>query len=154
MFAPATEHSCAVRVGARGVLVRGASGSGKSTLVLALLSARPESAVLVADDRAILTVESGRLFAAAPEAIAGLIEIRGLGIVRRPHVSPAAIDLIVDLLPPAGRPHRMTAESGRTMLKGVSLPRVFVAVGAPEPSAGILAALGILEDRKLANAMT
>ena len=36
---------------------------------------------LVADDRTQAFVSSGRLFGAAPRALAGLIEVRGVGIV-------------------------------------------------------------------------
>ena len=98
-----TVHAAAALVGGRGVLIRGASGSGKSSLLLALLDRDPE-AVLIADDRVTVSVEGGRLLASTPEEIAGLMEIRGVGIVRQPHVSPAEISLVVDLLPLAECP--------------------------------------------------
>ena len=99
MSEPATVHASAVLVGERGVLIRGPSGSGKSSLVLGLLVGdEPATTWLIADDRVILTAAHGRLIAAAPPALAGQLEIRGQGIVRRPFVSPARLHLVVDLL--------------------------------------------------------
>jgi serine kinase of HPr protein (carbohydrate metabolism regulator) len=94
-----TIHASAVVVGDRGVLVRGASGAGKSSLALALVAAFGARAVLVADDRVALSAAGGRLVATAPAAIAGAMEVRGLGIIAAPHLSPAVIDLVVDLVP-------------------------------------------------------
>ena len=77
-----------------GVLLLGESGSGKSDLALRLIA---RGAQLVADDRTELFVERGCLLARAPRRIAGLIEIRGLGIVEMPHAARARIVLAVDL---------------------------------------------------------
>jgi len=79
---------------AAGVLLIGGSGSGKSDLALRLLG---RGAELVSDDRTILRVERGRLTARAPRQIAGLIEIRGVGIVEMPHAASARILLVVNL---------------------------------------------------------
>ncbi len=78
----------------RGVLIRGASGSGKSLLALRLMAL---GASLVSDDRVDLRAEGGALIASAPEAIAGRIEARGMGILRADHLSQARITLLVDL---------------------------------------------------------
>ena len=69
--------SCASRDGA-GVLVLGPAGSGKSDLVLRLLDRGFD---LVADDR--VEIEHG--MARAPASLAGLIEVRGLGLLRLPY---------------------------------------------------------------------
>ena len=76
-------HASAVALGGRAVLLRGASGAGKSDLTLRLID---EGAQLVADDQVELTADAnGRmLIAAAPEAIAGMLEVRGIGILRLP----------------------------------------------------------------------
>jgi HPr kinase/phosphorylase len=87
--------SCVSRDGA-GVLVLGPSGSGKSDLVLRLLEC---GFVLVADDR--VNILDG--MASAPEALAGLLEIRGLGILRLSHADAARLSLVVELSPPAER---------------------------------------------------
>lgn len=136
-----TLHASAVVVGGRGVLIRGASGSGKSTLLLALLD-RDADAVLVADDRVMLAADGGRIVASAPEAIAGLMEIRGLGIVRRPHVSPAVIDLVVDIVEPGTAPRLPEAPERTATIEGVAVPRIFLVAGAAEGGARVRAALG------------
>jgi len=81
--------SCASRDGA-GVLVLGPAGSGKSDLVLRLLDRGFD---LVADDR----VEIEHDMARAPASLAGLIEVRGLGLLRLPHVAQARLALVVDV---------------------------------------------------------
>jgi len=86
-----------------GILLLGDSGSGKSDLALRLIAAGAE---LVADDRTELSAEDDTLFAAAPPALAGLIEVRNLGIVALPHWPRARIALAVDL-GPDGTPERL-----------------------------------------------
>lgn len=126
-----TVHASAVRFAGRGILIRGASGSGKSALALHLLAADPH-ARLVADDRVALAVEGGRVLASVPEALAGLIEVRGQGIIRRPHTSPAPLDLIVDLRPLADCPRLPEPAEERVAIGGVALPRLILPSGAPD----------------------
>lgn len=84
-----------------GVLILGAAGQGKSTLALDLID---RGATLVADDRTIVMGCSGQLYARAPRTIAGLIEQRGLGILRLAYQRLARVRLVVDLdAPPAPR---------------------------------------------------
>lgn len=78
-----------------GVLILGESGRGKSDLALRLIE---RGAALVADDRVELFVQEDRLWARPPARLAGLIEIRGLGILRMPHAADAAIALAVRLV--------------------------------------------------------
>jgi serine kinase of HPr protein (carbohydrate metabolism regulator) len=122
-------HATGVLVGNRGVLIRGASGAGKSLLGLELL-ARHAGARLVADDR--LDVEPGGtgLLMRAPPALAGRIELRGRGIVARPYISPAPVDLVVDLVDDLVRMLEETALT--TDLLGVTLPR------CPVPRRGVV----------------
>jgi hypothetical protein len=77
-----------------GVLLVGASGSGKSDLALRLIAA---GAQLVADDRTDLFVRRGRLYAKAPARIAGLLEVRGVGILAFPSAMQAQITLVARL---------------------------------------------------------
>ncbi len=104
MSAGATIHASAVLIGEHGVLIRGASGSGKSALLLALIMADAGGNALTADDRVVLAAHDGRLVASVPAELAGLIEVRGQGILKRPHVSPVVIDLVVDLVAGADAP--------------------------------------------------
>lgn len=134
-----TVHASVALVGGRGVLIRGASGSGKSSLLLALIATA--NAMLVADDRAHLVAVSGRVVARVPEAIAGLMEVRGVGIVRRTHAASAAIDLVVDLLPLAECPRLPDGEQAHAILEGIAVPRIFIAVGAHDGVARVMAAL-------------
>jgi HPr kinase/phosphorylase len=78
-----------------GVLLLGESGAGKSDLALRLIA---HGAVLVADDRCDLFVWERALHARVPEALQGMIEIRGLGIVKLPYLTSARIGLAVRLV--------------------------------------------------------
>ncbi|WGW05174.1 HPr kinase/phosphorylase [Tropicibacter oceani] len=92
---PLVLHASAVAVDGRAILIRGASGSGKSSLALALMAL---GAQLVADDRVIVTArDGGAPWLAAPATIAGLIEARGLGILRAEAVDGAELALVIDL---------------------------------------------------------
>ena len=90
----------------KGVLILGESGSGKSDLLLRLMD---EGARLVADDRTDLYVANGRLHARAPESIAGLMEVRGLGIIAQPFAKSVILALAVRLALPGQRAERMPA---------------------------------------------
>ena len=112
----------ALRLGRRwhGVLLRGPSGAGKSDFALRLLD---EGARLVADDRTDLAVKGQRLIASAPATIAGLLEVRGLGIVALPRSRRAArveVALLVDLVSPK-RIDRMPQPMSEKVM-GVALP--------------------------------
>lgn len=79
-------------------MILGTSGSGKSGLALALIG---RGGQLVADDRVVLARRQKALVASAPPAIAGLIEARGLGLLRVPAIPEAPLALAVDLDRPA-----------------------------------------------------
>jgi HPr kinase/phosphorylase len=87
-------HASCVAMGTAGVLLLGPSGAGKSDLVLRLID---QGAKLVADDRTILFIAKGALWARAPASIKGLLEIRGLGIVKLPVRASVKIALVVRL---------------------------------------------------------
>jgi HPr kinase/phosphorylase len=89
-----TLHATTVALGERGLLILGRSGAGKSALALALMSL---GATLVADDRTILTPRDDALIATCPPAIRGLIEARGLGLLRARPQDEATLAAAVDL---------------------------------------------------------
>jgi HPr kinase/phosphorylase len=127
----ATVHGSAVLAGARAVLIRGHSGVGKSRLALELIGAGRAGALpfarLVGDDRVQLERAGGSLVVRPATAIAGLIEVRGLGIVRLPYEAAAVVGLVVDL---GVECERLPNEEERnTELHGVRLPRLAVAAG-------------------------
>jgi serine kinase of HPr protein (carbohydrate metabolism regulator) len=123
-----TLHAGCVAIGGRGVLIAGPSGSGKSDLALRLID---RGAELVSDDYVLLRVEGGRLIAAPPPTIAGRIEIRGVGIARRPFLADVAVSLLVDLEAASVR----LPEPARRDLLGIALP--VIALNGLEPSAPI-----------------
>lgn len=87
-------HASCVAVDGRGLLILGPSGAGKSSLALRLLAL---GARLVADDRTEVTAVGGRLIARCPPAIRGLIEARGVGLLRAEAMDEAPIALVADL---------------------------------------------------------
>jgi len=127
-----TVHASAVLVGTRAVLIRGPAGAGKSRLALALIEAAQTPLIafarLVADDRVELEACHGRLLARPAKPLAGLIEVRGLGIRRLAHEPVAVIGMIVDLA--AQDAQRMPSPSEReAVVAGILLPRLAVASG-------------------------
>ena len=104
----------------RAVLLRGPSGAGKSDLAVRLIEA---GARLVADDQTRLDRQGRRLIATCPKTLAGLIEVRGVGIVKlgRTQLLPrATVALLVDLVPPQ-RIERLP-EPAREAILGIDLP--------------------------------
>ncbi|WP_137111549.1 HPr kinase/phosphorylase [Rhodobacter sp. SY28-1] len=90
-----TLHATCVAVDGRGLLILGPSGAGKSALALQLIS---RGAVLVSDDLTRLEGVGGTLWASCPNPdLQGMIEARGVGILRAPSVSGAEVGLVVDL---------------------------------------------------------
>lgn len=144
-FRAATDHipasmqihaSCAARDG-HGVLLLGPSGSGKSDLLLRLLD---HGFVLVADDR--VELEGGVARPAA--ALAGLLEVRGLGIVRLPHADAAAVTLAVQLgavQPGAVQPGAIPRLPGPARHEGTGAPLVAVDPAAASAPARVSLAL-------------
>jgi HPr kinase/phosphorylase len=103
--------SCAAR-GNDGVLITGPPGCGKSDLTLRLLD---RGFTLVADDQVIVT----DFIAQAPAALRGLLEVRGLGILRLPSTDGARLRLVVRASPDAERlPHpRTDADFGLPLIE-------------------------------------
>jgi serine kinase of HPr protein (carbohydrate metabolism regulator) len=110
-------HATCIAFDGRGVLLRGASGSGKSDLALRAIDA---GAQLVADDQVNLARLGENVIASAPLALHGMIEIRGLGIMRVAAAAEAEIALVVDLIDDAAL-ERMP-ERCQCDLLGIALP--------------------------------
>jgi serine kinase of HPr protein (carbohydrate metabolism regulator) len=139
----ASVHATAVLVEDRAVLIRGPSGAGKSRLALDLLLAgragQIPPSVLIGDDRVHLLAQKGQLVVRPARELAGLIEIRGLGIRRCAYAQEAVVGMVVDLS--ADDAERLPApETLLTEISGIKIPRIPVGSGfAPLPL--VLAAL-------------
>jgi len=125
-------HASAVLVGNRAALIRGPSGSGKSRLafdlILAGRSGQIPPAVLVGDDRVHLDAGKGQLMVRPARELAGLIEIRGLGIRRCDFAEQAIVGLVVDLDAPDAE--RLPPPAAlQTSIHGVWIPRIPVGFG-------------------------
>jgi HPr kinase/phosphorylase len=127
-----TIHASAVLVGAKAVLIRGPSGAGKSALAWALLEAGHTGTLpftrLVADDRAEVEACNGRLLVRPAPALAGLIELRGLGIRKTAYEPLAVVGLAIDLAA-ADAARLPPPEAGETTISSVKLPRLAVPAG-------------------------
>lgn len=119
--------SCAARGGA-GVLLLGPPGAGKSDLLLRLLD---RGFALVADDR----VEIADGWAGPAAGLAGLLEVRGLGIVRLPFLAPVRLALAVAL----GAPGERLPAPARCAHADVPL----LALDAAAPSAAAVVSLAL-----------
>jgi HPr kinase/phosphorylase len=128
---PETIHASCVVIGEAGLLIRGASDAGKSSLARELIFHAAQAgrfSRLVSDDRTRVQALHGRVVAWPVDSITGCIEVRGIGILRRPFEPAAVIRLIVDL---SDEPERYPEElEAWTDLCGVMVPRLHMRTGA------------------------
>ncbi|MFZ5610024.1 MAG: HPr kinase/phosphorylase [Pseudomonadota bacterium] len=130
-------HASCVALDGRGVLITGASGAGKSDLALRLIDG---GALLVADDQVLLTREKGAIVARPPPRLAGLIEVRGLGIrTGLPTCDEATLALVVALV--ARSAVERLPPPAHFTLDGASVPRVKLCAFDASAPAKVRAAL-------------
>ena len=129
MCAAATLHASCVVVGEAGLVIRGASGSGKSSLARQILREGERGGLfarLVCDDRVRLESRNGRVVASPVAAIAGRIEVRGIGLVTVPFERAAIVRWVVDL---SEDPPRLPEPTEATVpLCGVAVPHLQAAI--------------------------
>ena len=123
-------HSSCVTFQKQGVLVIGTSGSGKSVLVADLIS---RGGRLVSDDQTVVKSLNDAPVASPPEALKGLLELRGIGLVTMPFDASAAIDLVVDLdhAPSARLPEPkriLVCGHSRPLLAGKDIPNLTTSI--------------------------
>lgn len=109
--------SC-VSIAGRAVLIAGEPGTGKSSLALALID---RGALLIGDDGVALERCGARLHASPPPAIAGLIEVRNVGLLTCPIARDVAVALVLRLDPAAPR---FIDAAEQAEIAGASLPQV------------------------------
>lgn len=124
-------YGTVVRLGHHAALIRGPSGSGKSDLALRCLGLSrsvlaPEPMELVADDQVEVERAGAELWAAPHPRLAGLLEVRGLGILKVAHHAPATLTLLVDLVL-TGVAARYPDPWPTEALLGVPLPVIYLA---------------------------
>ena len=122
---PTNMHATALVVGETGILIIGKSGSGKSGTARDLIRSAGEIgrfAALVADDQVLLKTAAGRVIAAAPQATAGLIELRGSAIAGVPHLSRAVLHVVISLDPSTDQPRLPDPRDQYDAGDGVQLP--------------------------------
>ncbi len=141
-------HGSCVAIGGHGVLLLGAPGSGKSDLVLRLLdhhgggiSGKLRTIHLVADDQVVITRKDSALLMSAPSALAGKLEVRGLGIVDVPAVADVPLDLVVRLTPSSEIERLPDLETSRFDILGLTRPLILIDPGKPSAPARIRAAM-------------
>lgn len=115
-------HGTCVELDGIACLLRGPPGSGKSDLALRLIDL---GARLVADDQVVLRRHGERVIASAPPTLAGMLEVRGLGIMRMQDVAESPLGLVVDLVAPE-RVERMP-EPASCEFFGIALPLIALA---------------------------
>ena len=124
-----TVHTSCIAIGGRAVLIGGRSGRGKSDLALRLID---RGAALVSDDYTLVKRVGGRLLAAAPQTIAGKLEVRGIGILEFPPESDVPVALFVDL---EREVERLPEAPETRTIAGVAIP--VLGISPLEPSAPI-----------------
>ena len=124
-----TLHATTIAIDGRALLLMGPSGSGKSDLALRLID---RGAVLVSDDRTVLTVSNGAVLASSPATITGKIEVRGMGILDMPNAHHVPVAMIVRL---GGPVERLPLQETTTTIADVAIPEI--ALDAFEGSAPI-----------------
>lgn len=125
-------QASAVVIAGRALLIEGPPGSGKSTLALALID---RGAGLIGDDAVTLYPDGDALIAAPPPRIAGLLELRGIGLARLAVAAATPVALLLTL--GGALPGRLPDALPRRTIAGVSIPVLGFDPGiiAPAPRA-------------------
>ncbi len=114
-------HATCVSLKQKGILLLGKSGTGKSDLALRLIEEL--GAKLVSDDRTNLFSENNNLYASCPKLLEGLLEVRGIGIIKKEFLSQKKIDLVVDLVERYDQIERLPDEECFEYM-GIKIPKI------------------------------
>ncbi len=100
----------------------------------------------MADDRTLLSVSDNEILASPPAKLSGIIEVRGMGLLRAKSAAPVKLGLIIDLEHTESL--RLPPKRTRKLL-GLALP-VLYHIDSPSFPAAILQylAAGLYSDRE------
>lgn len=115
---PVKHQATCVAIDGRAILIEGLPGAGKSSLALALID---RGAVLVGDDGVSLLREGARLLASPVTETAGLLEVRGLGLVTMPVQANVPVALVIEL---TGEAPRFIEKAETVTRHGAALPLI------------------------------
>lgn len=141
-------HGTAVAIGGYGALLMGPSGSGKSDLALRFLSCglalanEAQPPALVGDDQILISQESGKLMLRPAETLAGLMEVRGLGIVKMAYVGQAELCLVIKLGDAQSVPRMPEAPLPVTSILGLDVPTLSLCARETSAAEKLFLALG------------
>ena len=142
--APLVLQASAVAIEGRSLMLFGPPGAGKSSLALALIE---RGAGLIGDDAVTLIPEGARLIASPPPNIAGMLEVRGVGLVRLEPAAPAPVALALEL--GAGPAERLPDALPQRLIAGIAVPVLAFDPGSIAPAERALSALrlhGLVHD--------
>lgn len=150
MGAPETLHATAIVAAGRAALIRGPSGSGKSDLALRCLALAPSPLIpspthLVSDDQVCVSIDGDAVMLSPPAAIAGLLEVRGIGIIRVPEAATGnwPLHLVVDLVAEGVSIERLPDPWPTTLIQGRPVRLLRLRPFEPSAPAKLLMALMI-----------
>ena len=132
-------HATCINLKSKGILILGDSGAGKSDLALRLITLF--SAKLVGDDRVEIQNNKGCIKACAPEVLKGLLEVRGVGIIKTEYLEESKVDLVIKLT--SGKLERMP-DNKEYEIEGIKMPLFYInpfEVSAPSKVFAILSLL-------------
>jgi HPr kinase/phosphorylase len=119
-----SHHATALAIGAKAVVIFGQSGAGKSHLAYELLKSHPHTR-LIGDDRVYLEAHHGRLIVRPVEKLQGLLELRGVGLLRFSFEPQAQVSHIFELVKETQR----LSEAQTIKIEGITLPSVKLQIG-------------------------
>lgn len=138
-------HATAIMIDNCGVLLLGKSGSGKSDLALRLIE--NNKAVLIADDVVKVEKKEQKIYVCCVDNIAGLLEVRGVGLVEYPYIDSAEVKLCVNLADNAKSVERLPEKRTETIL-GLEIAQIDLYAKESSAPEKVLAAIRCLSNNR------
>lgn len=114
-------HATLVKLDGKGILLIGKSGSGKSDLALRLIENKKAS--LVADDIVDIVLQNGKLVGSVSQNLAGLLEVRNIGIIKYPYIESSSVDMLVNLTESSEEIERMPSNT-KDVILGLEINKI------------------------------